>query len=199
MIRKSEHSLVLGSSSPYRAKMLSRLALKFQQISPSFAEDILPKERPEATVMRLARGKALSLDVCAERYVIVSSDQVAHRGNQIFNKPGNYSNAFKQLREFQGEWVSFTTGLCLITDEGDQRVSFESFAIKFRPLSDQEITYYLQSDGPYDCAGSIKVESLGITLLEDSRGRDINCVYGLPLMLLREELAGLKLDLLSFT
>lgn len=55
-------------------------------------------------------------------------------------------------------------------------------------LDDREIRHYLHHDEPWDCAGSLKAESLGIALLDDTRGRDINTLYGLPLMLLNEML-----------
>ena len=199
MLKKNPYFLVLGSSSPYRAEILSNIAVKFVQMSPNFAERTLPDESPESTVKRLAQGKALSLDVKLKQYVIISSDQVAHQGKSIFNKPQNYASAFKQLKQFQGEWVSFITSLYLLTHDGKKRASVETFEVKFRRLSEPEIARYLNIDKPFDCAGSIKVESAGITVLEDARGRDINCVYGLPVMLLREELASLKLDLLGFT
>lgn len=199
MLKKCPYFLVLGSSSPYRAEILSNIAVNFIQMAPNFPEHVLPNESPESTVMRLAYGKALSLDVKLKQYVIVSSDQVAHQGERIFNKPENYASAFKQLKQFQGEWVSFTTSLYLLTHDGKEKAAIETFEVKFRCLSEKEIERYLNIDSPYDCAGSIKVESAGLTLLEDARGRDINCVYGLPVMLLREELASLKLDLLDFT
>ncbi|MFB0970323.1 MAG: Maf family protein, partial [Pseudomonadales bacterium] len=45
----------------------------------------------------------------------------------------------------------------------------------------------------FDCAGSIKAEGLGIRLIEDSQGRDINTLYGLPLMLLTDLLKNLAI------
>ena len=199
MLKKNHFLLVLGSSSTYRAEILSNIGVNFIQMSPSFSEHILPKESPKSAVIRLAQGKALSLGVKFDQYVIVSSDQIAHQGNRIFNKPGNYGTAFEQLQQCQGEWVSFTSSLYLLRHDGECKGSAETFEVKFRALTDQDIKRYLEVEEPYDCAGSIKVESAGMTLLEDTRGRDINCVYGLPVMLLREELANLKLDLLDFT
>ena len=70
MLKKNPYFLVLGSSSPYRAEILSNIAVKFIQMSPNFPERILPDESPESTVKRLAQGKALSLDVKLKKYVI---------------------------------------------------------------------------------------------------------------------------------
>ena len=52
----------------------------------------------------------------------------------------------------------------------------------FRNLSHAEIEYYVALEQPYDCAGSFKVEGLGINLFEKLEGRDGNSLIGLPLI-----------------
>ena len=47
-------------------------------------------------------------------------------------------------------------------------------------LSDEEIERYVRRELPLDCAGSAKVEGLGITLLDALRGDDPNALIGLP-------------------
>jgi len=62
--------------------------------------------------------------------------------------------------------------------------------VDFRELTDEEIEQYVQRDQPYDCAGSFKAESLGITLFRAIRSDDPTSLIGLPLIrlsaLLRE-------------
>ena len=52
----------------------------------------------------------------------------------------------------------------------------------YTPYSDQAIEAYLLADLPYDCAGSAKVESLGIALLEAIESDDPTALIGLPLI-----------------
>ena len=181
-------TLVLASTSPYRAGILDRLQITYTQVAPIYIEESISGESPGDMALRLAEGKARSLDIDAEHYIIIGSDQVAHLDNQVYGKPGTHENALDQLRLFSDRWVSFTTGICLVSEQGDCRTAAETYEIRFRELSDEQISEYLRIERPYDCAGSIKVESLGITLLSDARGRDVNCLYGLPLMLLREQM-----------
>jgi septum formation protein len=54
--------------------------------------------------------------------------------------------------------------------------------VKFRSLSDAEITRYLHLEEPYDCAGSAKSEGLGIALLESIESDDPTTLIGLPLI-----------------
>lgn len=184
--------LILASTSSYRRALLDRLQIPFEQVKPDYIEQEEPSESPTHMALRQAEGKARSISPDAENYIVIGSDQVAHIGEEKFGKPGDKTNALRQIARFQGKWVTFTTAICLMTSQGPPRNAVESYAIKFRSLSDDEIERYLDRDQPYDCAGSIKVESLGITLLEDAKGRDITTLYGLPLMLLREELYALQ-------
>ncbi len=193
-----DRTLFLASSSPYRAQILDRHKICYAKLTHRYIEKSIPEEAPAAKALRLAEGKALSVEIDPQPYVIIGSDQVAHLDQQVFGKPGTHDKALAQLRLFSGQWVSFTTGICLVTEQGDRRTAAETYEIRFRELSDGQISRYLQLEQPFDCAGSIKVESLGITLLDDARGRDVNCLYGLPVMLLREQLETLGLDLHDF-
>ena len=60
----------------------------------------------------------------------------------------------------------------------------------FRALAEAEIEAYLLAEQPYDCAGSAKVETLGIALLDAVESDDPSALVGLPLIrtcaLLRE-------------
>lgn len=191
--------LVLASTSPYRKALLDTLGLPFCQEAPGIDEAPAPEEPPDKRARRLARakGEAVRNRLNLPHLVIIASDQVAHRDNRIFDKPGGFDHAREQLIACRGQWVSFTTAVCLLRDGAPADCRSESFQVKFRNLSDAEIHDYLRRDEPWDCAGSLKAESLGIALLEDSRGRDINALYGLPLMLLVDMLTPAGITVLS--
>lgn len=113
-------------------------------------------------------------------------------------KPGDFDRASAQLARFSDSWVSFTAGLSLINQSGRVETGIETFSIRFKPLTEQVIRKYLETDQPYDCAGAIKVEQLGVTLLKDTRGRDINSLIGMPLMLLGDLLEHYSLKIMDF-
>ena len=56
--------------------------------------------------------------------------------------------------------------------------------VHFRELSDAQIERYLQLEQPYDCAGSAKIENLGVALVHKIESDDPTAVIGLPLMTL---------------
>jgi septum formation protein len=221
--------IVLASTSAYRAALMQKLGIRFDQVDPVYKEQTIEGEAPEAMAMRLAAGKALaaahlSVTDAASTAIFIGSDQVAHIGlqdrdhqttsdktsgkqtstdqtpkDQKLSKPGNFANAFKQLQLCSGQWVTYSTAVCLVRRDGQVLSHFcERYRLRFRTLSDDLISRYLKLDQPYDCAGSIKAEAHGIMLIEDSEGQDINTLYGLPLIRLTTELtvAGVTIPLL---
>jgi MAF protein len=178
-------TLLLASSSRYRRDLLERLQLPFIWASPDIDESIRPGEPAAMLVARLAETKARALAATHPGHLIIGSDQVACLDGAILGKPGDLTNARRQLRAASGRAVRFLTGLCLLnSDSGRCQVMVEPFDVIFRPLSDEQIDRYLQREQPFDCAGSFKSEGLGIALFEALHGRDPNALIGLPLIAL---------------
>lgn len=192
----STHPLILASTSPYRRQLLERLQLPFRVASPKIDESPLPGETPQALVLRLAERKARAVASNHPPGLIIGSDQAAVLNGEILGKPGNRQNALAQLKNCSGQSVMFHTGLCLL-DTADGRVQLDDilFEVKFRPLTAPQIERYIDSEQPFDCAGSFKAESMGITLFEYMRGDDPTALIGLPLIRLTTMLqnAGVQL------
>ncbi|SDS36164.1 MAF protein [Halopseudomonas xinjiangensis] len=188
--------LILASGSPYRRDLLQRLGIEFECCSPDIDETPLSSESAEDLTMRLAKTKAHAL---AERYpahLIIGSDQVALLDGEPVSKPGNHAEATIQLRRSSGRCITFSTALCLLnTANGRLQLAVERFHVTFRKLSDDSIERYLHAERPYDCAGSFKMEGLGISLFASLRGDDPNSLIGLPLIRLCDMLANEGINL----
>ena len=175
--------IILASSSPYRRELLGRLAIDFDCISPDIDESALPDESPEQLVSRLAQQKAQAVAADYQQHLIIGSDQVASLGQTILTKPGNSEKAKAQLGACSGKTVTFYTGLSLLNSKtGQQQACVELFSVKFRVLDKAIIERYISAEQPLDCAGSFKVEGLGISLFEQLIGDDPNSLVGLPLI-----------------
>ena len=186
----SPKPLLLASSSPYRKALLGRLGLPFDCASPDIDESPQPGESGESLAMRLAEHKARALADRFPGHWIIGSDQVACLPDgSVLSKPGNHEQATNQLRQSSGHTVLFLTGLALLdADSGEIECLCEPYRVRFRRLTDNEIETYLLREQPYDCAGSFKMEGLGITLFEALEGRDPNSLVGLPLIALNDML-----------
>jgi MAF protein len=190
--------LILGSSSPFRAELLSKLGLPFISVSPNIDEKKLDNETAEQLVLRLAEQKALAIAKQHKAALIIGSDQVALLNEDILGKPGDHENAVKQLTASSGNTVQFLTGLALYNSATDHMQSIvEPFNVTFNHLSSAQIEFYLQQEKPYQCAGSFKSEGFGISLFSKLNGDDPNSLIGLPLIQLIKLLAAEGIDVLQ--
>lgn len=184
------HRLVLASSSSYRKALLERLQLPFSCCSPNVDETALRGEAAIGLAHRLSLEKAREV---AKKYpdsVVIGSDQVAElveilpggkQSNTILGKPGSHRQATAQLTAQSGQKVYFHSGLTVI-GQGREKSLVNTTEVNFRALSTQEIETYLSREKPYDCAGSFKAESLGISLFESVVSDDPSSLIGLPLI-----------------
>ena len=174
--------IVLASTSSYRRALLERLRLPFEVRSPQVDEARLPGETARATALRLAEAKARAVMPMCPEALIIGSDQVAALGDAHLGKPGNHANAVAQLKAMRGKEVVFHTALALINSKtGAAQIEEIPTTVGFRDYSDAEIERYLVAEQPYDCAGSARIEGLGIILVEHVRGDDPSALIGLPL------------------
>jgi len=181
--------LVLASTSPFRKQLLEKLHIDFSTANPQVNEDELPGETAIQLVERLAIAKAKAVTSDFPDALIIGSDQVCLNNGQILGKPGNFDNAFKQLKAASGQHVTFYTGLALVNSvTGEVQSLVEPYDVYFRKLSDEMITNYLHKEEPYNCAGSFKSEGFGISLFSRFEGKDPNSLIGLPLISLIEML-----------
>lgn len=188
-IQHLTQKLVLGSSSSYRYELLSRLQLPFEVSSPDIVESALTGEMPEATATRLAEEKARVVATIHPNALIIGADQVAVLEGSQLGKPLSYENATKQLYAMRGKEVVFHTALSLFNScSGRMQSKLISSLVKFRDLSNRQISNYLAKEQPYHCAGSAKYEGLGIALIERMESDDPNALIGLPLIALVEML-----------
>lgn len=181
------HSLVLGSTSPYRRTLLTRLGLPFEVVSPAVDETAQPGEMPRQLALRLALTKAQAVARQRPQSLVIGSDQVADLHGEPLGKPGTHERATVQLRRMRGQTVVFETAVAVVCSAtGFSQVDLASVRVRFRTeedgLDDDAIETYLRTEQPYDCAGSAKSEGLGITLLDAIESDDPTALVGLPLI-----------------
>jgi len=186
--------LLLASTSRYRKELLARLGVPFEAVAPGTDETPQPGEAPAALAMRLARAKALDVAARHAGRWVLGSDQVAALDGRVLGKPGNRENGLAQLLACSGKAEAFHTAAALVAG----RQAFEHLdttTVTFRALGADEAGRYLDAEPAWDCAGSFKVEGLGISLFEAIDSTDPTALIGLPLIGVRRMLvaAGYRL------
>ncbi len=175
--------LVLASTSPYRRELLARLGLPFEAVAPGVEEAAAPDEPPARLAARLAASKAAAVAAAQpDGCWVLGSDQVADLDGQPLGKPGHREAAIAQLHAMSGRRVRFHTAVALQAADGTLLEALDTTTVVLRTLREPEIERYVDAERPFDCAGSFKVEGLGISLFEAVHNRDPTALIGLPLI-----------------
>ena len=183
MRHAANRKLILGSTSPYRRELLSRLRIPFEVVSPDVDETPYPSETPQQLACRLAMAKARAVAAMHPASVVIGSDQVADLDGEPLGKPQAHDRAVEQLRRMRGKTVIFQTAVAVVCQDAKfAQMDLAQVKVTFRDLSDTEIAAYLLAETPYDCAGSAKSEGLGIAILESIDNDDPTALVGLPLI-----------------
>lgn len=190
--------LVLGSESRYKRELLARLKIPFCTIEPDVDESPNDREDPAALARRLAESKActvahsLRARVATSPHIVIAADQVAAVGDTLLHKPGTAERAFDQLSLISGKKMTFYTAIHMLELSNNQSITaLDETIVQVRSLASAEIRRYIEQDEPLDCAGSFKVESLGISLFEQVTTDDPTALIGLPLIAVAKGLRAL--------
>ena len=176
------HKLVLATESQYKKNILKRLQIDFLSDAPEIDETPLQGESAKALTERLARTKAAVVASRHPEKIVISTDQSASVFGEILEKPKEETKALNMLKTLSGQQVSFFTTVGFSDPGQSVKLHTEEVVVTFRQLQEAEILRYVARDQPLDCAGSFKVESLGISLFHAVESRDPTALEGLPLI-----------------
>lgn len=176
-------ALILASGSRYRRQLLERLRVPFHVFVANSDETPRADEAPRDLAVRLAQAKAEIVAAQFPDALVIGADQVAVCRGRILGKPGNAARNVEQLRLAGGQSVEFLTAACVLR-ESDRHVErhVDVTTVRFRPLTETEITRYVELEQAFDCAGGFKVEGLGVSLFEGIDSQDPTALVGLPLI-----------------
>ncbi len=188
--------IILASSSKHRKKLLNQLKIKFTTKSPDIDESRRKNENVDEFVRRLSYEKALKIANSEKDAIVIGSDEIAVLGNKVYGKPLTKDVSIQQLQAISNKKIIFKTGLCVIdTLTKKKYLSLTNYSVKMRKLTLNEIRSYIQKEDILNCAASIKIEGLAISLIEKTSGTDPTSIIGLPLIKLRDYLNKLGINI----
>ncbi len=175
--------------SPRRQELLKGCDLQFEIADRYNVEEIYPEDMecdkvPEYLSQLKSDGYPIPL---GENDILITADTVVICDGRILGKPHSRSEALEMVGLLSGQTHSVVTGVTL----RDKHHSFSFSAhsqVTFRPLSSQEIEYYVDTYKPYDKAGAYGIQEwIGHTAIESIEGSFYN-VMGLPVAALYKHL-----------
>ena len=173
--------LILASSSPRRQGYFQDLGLEYRVHPADIDEELLPEEKPQDFVKRMATEKAASVMDLYPRSWIVAADTVVSLAGLVLGKPKDAVDAVSMLMALSGQehWVQ--TGICLACrQEGLIVVQSVRTRVVFSPFSERVARAYVATGEPLDKAGSYGIQGQGAFLVKEVVGSYSN-VVGLPL------------------
>jgi septum formation protein len=176
----SPHSLILASNSPRRRDLLNQAGLTFTVIPSTIDESSVTAASPEEQVRLLAEAKA---DEVAQRYPeswVIGADTMVIVENTTLGKPRTPAEARHMLETLSGKTHKVLTGYCICCKRA-QRSFSETVETKvvFKPLTNREIDWYIDTAEPFDKAGAYAAQGLGTFLIKRVEG-SYTSVVGLP-------------------
>ena len=154
-------------------------------------EDLLPNEDAVSAARRFARAKAEDA-ARATALPVLAADTLVFLGDTIFGKPADAADARRMLSALSGKTHSVVTAVALLCGGRFHERAVVS-TVRFAPMTDAEIVWYVATGEPMDKAGAYAVQGAGARFVESIEGSPSN-VIGLPARAVYELLREAALD-----
>lgn len=171
--------LVLGSASPRRLELLAQIGVVPDAVRPADIDETPQKaELPLTYARRLAAAKARAI-VLEKDELVLCADTVVAVGRRILGKPENDRQAIEFLEILSGRRHRVITAVAVVS--GDRLLEKQvTTAVKFKHMSDAEISAYIRSGEWQGKAGGYAIQGIAAAFIPWISGSYSN-VVGLPL------------------
>jgi septum formation protein len=174
--------LILASRSPQRRAILEQLGIDFTVQIPEVQE--LTSGPPHEVAVENAYRKAGAITAPDSGAAVLGVDTIVSIGSRIWGKPADEAQAADTLRALGGRRHAVVSGLCVIAD-GQTATAAATTVVKFRPLDEALIHWYVSSGEWRERAGGYAIQGRGAALVAAIEG-DYTGVVGLPVSTLLE-------------
>lgn len=182
------YTIILNSRSPRRKRLLEDMGFNICVVKThteeSYPDNLAIEEIP--VFLAEKKGRAYTEQI-REKEILLSSDTMVFLNNEALGKPQSKQEAIAMLQKLSGRKHYVISGCNLRTK--DKSISFyEKTDVFFKPLSFQEIEYYVNKYEPLDKAGAYGIQEwIGMIGIEKIEG-DFYNVMGLPTVSLFQKL-----------
>lgn len=185
----SKFKIILASKSPRRHFLMQEAGFKFTvEVKDEIHEDFPTNLKQEKIALYLAEHKSKSFgNLDSDNTIVITADTIVWVNNDVINKPESREDAIKMIETLSGNEHFVYSGVCLRSSK-KQKSFYVCTSVKFKKLTNSEITYYVDNFKPFDKAGAYGIQEwIGYIGIEKINGCFYN-VMGLPVQRLYEEL-----------
>jgi len=167
--------LILGSNSPRRRELLKGLGVDFTVDTENHFQEYFGPDIPYDEVPRLmAEGKSDGFHrPLLEDEILITADTmvICPMKGEILGKPKDREDAIRMLRDLSGREHHVVTAVT-VRDCHRRKTISDTTEVWFKPLTDAEITRYVDTYKPFDKAGAYAIQEwigyIGITRIDGS-------------------------------
>ena len=189
---------VLASASPARRQLLTDAGIPAYVCPSNFDEDQIQIADPAKLVLALSQGKAEAVAPQFKNAVVLGCDSVLAFKGEIYGKPETPEAAIARWQQMRGQVGELFTGHTLIDTVQQQSIAqCQVTRVFFATVSDRQITAYVATGEPLQCAGAFAIDGKGSLFVEKLDGCHTN-VIGLSMPLLRQLIQELGYDVTDF-
>jgi len=171
---------ILASASPRRAELLAAAGFDFDVAPADVDEAPRPEEPPRDYVLRIARAKADAVaNLQNGARAVLAADTTVVVDGWLMGKPKDAREAAVMLRALSGRVHDVHTGVVVQT-RTTHRAAIETTQVRFHPLADDEIAWYIETGEPMGKAGAYGIQGRAARFIERIEGSWSN-VVGLPI------------------
>jgi septum formation protein len=182
---------LLASASPRRTELLRAAGIPHSVVVAAVTEHEDPATDPRAMVLHNARLKAAAVARRHPDALVLGSDTTVALGDRALNKPADLAESRAMLRSLSGREHVVHTGVCLLCPAlGLEEVHDVTAWVRFRPLSEEDITRYQALVNTLDKAGAYGIQE-GREIIIDAFQAPISTIMGLPVEFVAARLAAL--------
>ena len=171
--------LILASQSPRRLELLKQITSQFKIVPSSVEEKLDYGLRPEENARLLARAKAEDVSKNYPDCWVIGADTLVTLHQEILGKPVDVADAQRMLHRLSGKEHRVATGICVVSPSKTLDKAITS-KVRFKSLTDEEITNYVQTGEPMDKAGAYAIQGKGSFMIREFSGSKNN-IIGLPI------------------
>ncbi len=175
--------IILASQSPRRQELLKGLDLDFK-IETRPVDEVYPTTLVGGQItayLSVLKASAFA-DSLKKSQLIITSDTIVWVDDHALMKPESRQDALEMLTAISGRMHEVYTSVTFTTAQLQETITDQT-QVYFKPLSQEEISYYVDKYQPMDRAGAYGIQDwIGYVGIEKLVGCYYN-VMGLPLPL----------------
>ena len=176
--------IILASKSPRRKELMDLLGIKYE-IMVSEADETLEQGltlEEQSKKLGYIKAKAV-FDKTEGNRIVIGSDTLVAKGNELFGKPQDKQDAINMLNELKNTKHQVMTSIAILVEKDgkyEEYIDCDITSVYVSDITDNEIEEWLNTGKAYDKAGAYAIQEEFIKHIDKIDG-NYGTIVGMPI------------------